>query len=103
MLNSEGNVFRDDWIFLNINAVNCEFWMRALAVIMPRKTSPIALFFRSGAGLWWNYAPANLSVQNCTFIGGSLDGRPQQRECLAGEHGQLRFRWDNILHECSWP
>ena len=72
MLNSEGNVFRDDWIFLYVNAVNCEFWSAAVDGYYASENFTNCLFFRSGAGLWWNYAPANLSVQNCTFIGGSL-------------------------------
>ncbi len=72
MLNSEGNVFRDDWIFLNVNAVNCEFWSAAIDGYYASENFTNCLFFRGGAGLWCNYVPANLSVENCTFIGGNL-------------------------------
>jgi multisubunit Na+/H+ antiporter MnhB subunit/Na+-transporting NADH:ubiquinone oxidoreductase subunit NqrE len=72
MLNSEGNVFRDDWIFLNVNAVNCEFWSAGIGGYYASENFTNCLFFRGGAGLWWNNVPANLSVHNCTFIGGYL-------------------------------
>jgi len=72
MLNSEGNVFRDNWIFFYINAVNCEFWTGGIGGYYASENFTNCLFFRDGAGLWWNYLPANLCLQDCTFIGGNV-------------------------------
>jgi hypothetical protein len=74
MLNNEGPIFRDNpaHSLLNERFTDCDFWSSGIGGYYSSVNCTNCFFFRSGAGLWWNYGDANMTMWNCTLIGGNL-------------------------------
>jgi hypothetical protein len=70
-LNNEGNIFRDNGSLLNINATDCEFWGPCGGYYASYNFTN-CLFANGTLGLWQNYSAANMTLWNCTLIGGDF-------------------------------
>jgi len=91
MLPAEGPAIRDDWTLLIQNFTDCEFWVGGNGGYYSSVNCTNCLFFRSAPGLWWNYAAANLTLWNCTLIGGDL----------TADHGTGSF-WPITIVNCAF-
>ena len=91
MPNNEGNVFRDDKIFFNISAVNCEFYSGSADGYYASENFANCLFVNTAPGLWWDYDEAGLVLQGCTFI----------RGCLAVDHVS-GSTWPVTIVDCAF-
>jgi len=71
-LSNEGGIIRDFWTLLNQRFTDCEFWIGGPGGYYSSINATNCFSFRGGAGLWWNYNAANLTLWNCTFYGGGI-------------------------------
>ncbi len=73
-LGLSGNLFRDDWTLLVVNARNCEFYSGGVGAYDASINLTNCLLVNGGVGIFLNYGANNLSMENCTVFRGSVRG-----------------------------
>jgi hypothetical protein len=73
-LAEEGNLFRDNDTLLVESAHDCEFYCGGFGGYAASINLTNCLLVNSGTGIYWNYGADNLSLQNCTYFRGEVQG-----------------------------